>query len=751
MPLVDQSGLKIAAYPQREDARDVLICQSARSLIDLPASARIGTGSLRRKAQLLNLRRDLQVQGLRGNVDTRIGKCMGGEFDAVILAMAGVRRAGLMDDATMTPIPTNQLLPAAGQGALALQCRAGDASTIAILQSLNDPATELCVKLERAVVSALHGDCASPLGVLAEVRGPELVLQAIVAAAGGGPPVISAAASAPVDESSLALDSVVNSLLDQGAHQLLHPQKATGTVYLVGAGPGEPGLITVRGAELLRRADVVIYDALANPKLLAHCPSAAAIYVGKRAASHSMTQDQINALLVEHGKKPGNRVVRLKGGDPFVFGRGGEECEALANAGIPFEVVPGITAAIAAPAYAGIPVTHRDLNSSFTFLTGHEKEEEYRDDQAKARRSGGGSDVDWKSIAKLPCLAFYMGVKSLPRICRNLIDHGMNPDTPAATIQWGTTPRQRTITGTITTLPALVADAKLTPPALTIIGQVVRLRERMNWFETRPLFGQTVVVTRTREQASDLSDQLTALGANVLEAPTIELAPATDPAVVSAALADGPWDWVIFTSRNGVTATKSALFASGLDARAFGNARIATVGDATAAAVREELSLRVDLCPREFVAEALADALANQAEIRGKRFLLLRAEIARAVLIDRLTRGGAAAVRDVAVYETRPAAALPTEVTQALATNAVDWITFTSSSTAKNFAGLLGTGYATQLECINLASIGPVTTATLRELGLTPTVQAEPHTIGALVDAIAKRRATPVVRPLASG
>src|SRR4051794_7563387 len=297
-----------------------------------------------------------------------------------------------------------------------------------------------------------------------------------------------------------------------------------GIVSLVGAGPGDPGLLTLRGAELLARADVVVYDYLANPQLLAHCrPGAERIYVGKKAASHSMTQEQINALLVEHGKA-GKRVVRLKGGDPFVFGRGGEECEALAAAGIAFEVVPGITAALAAPAYAGIPVTHRDFNSSFTFVTGHEKEEEYKDAQAKNRTPGAGaSDLDWFAIAKLPCIAFYMGVKSLPRICQKLVEHGMSPDMPAATIRWGTTPRQRTVTGTVATLPERVAAAKLGPPALTIIGHVVELRATMNWFERRPLFGQTVVVTRTRQQASELTDRLTTLGASILEAPTIEL------------------------------------------------------------------------------------------------------------------------------------------------------------------------------------------------------------------------------------
>jgi len=282
-----------------------------------------------------------------------------------------------------------------------------------------------------------------------------------------------------------------------------------------------------------------------------------------------------------------------------------------------------------------------------------------------------------------------------------------------------------------------VAEAKLSPPALTIVGRVVQMRDRLNWFERRPLFGQTVVVTRTRQQASDLSDQLGALGANVLEAPTIEISPAADQAAVKSALADGPWDWIIFTSRNGVTSTKQKLFEAGLDVRAFGNAKIAVVGESTATAVRDELALRVDLCPREFVAEALAEALGADSEIRGKRFLLFRAEIARAVLIERLNEGGAAAVRDVPIYETRPAAALPADVLTALNGGSVHWITFTSSSTARNFCALLGLDYLKKLESVKLASIGPVTTATLRELQLQPTFEADPHMVQALVAGIA--------------
>jgi uroporphyrinogen III methyltransferase / synthase len=511
-----------------------------------------------------------------------------------------------------------------------------------------------------------------------------------------------------------------------------------GIVYLVGAGPGDPGLLTVRGAKLLEAADVVVYDYLSNPQLLQHCPRAEAIYVGKKAASHSMTQEQINALLVEHGRA-GRRVVRLKGGDPFVFGRGGEECEALAAAGIPFEVVPGITAALAAPAYAGIPVTHRDFNSSFTFVTGHEKEEEYKADDSRARQPGAASDLDWTALARLPCLAFYMGVKSLPRICRKLIEHGMPPDMPAATIRWGTTSRQRTVTGTLADLPQRVAEAKLAPPALTIVGRVVTLRETMNWFEHRPLFGQTIVVTRTRQQASGLADRLTELGANVIEAPTIELQPPDAFSGVDEALHHiDHYDWVVFTSQNGVAFTKQRLLEIGRDARIFAGVKVAAIGDATAEAVRRELCLRVDLCPESFVAEALADALVAANEVRGQKFLLLRADIARPILRERLQQDGAAEVRDVAVYETRPAQSLPPALLEALAAREVTWVTFTSSSTARNFAALLGDDYRAKLGGVRIASIGPVTTATLRELGLEPTVQAETFNIEGLVESLSR-------------
>jgi uroporphyrinogen III methyltransferase/synthase len=334
-----------------------------------------------------------------------------------------------------------------------------------------------------------------------------------------------------------------------------------------------------------------------------------------------------------------------------------------------------------------------------------------------------------------------MGVKSLPRICSKLIENGLDPLTLAATIRWGTTPMQRTVVGTVANLAQKLAEAKLAPPAMTIIGKVVALRRTMNWFESRPLFGQTVVVTRTRQQASELSEKLADLGARVIEAPTIELQPARDPEVVNAALRElDRYDWVVFTSANGVRFTRERLLALGRDARAFGNARIAAIGDATADAVRRELCLNVDLCPTRFVAEALGEAFAEQKEIAGKRFLLLRADIARPLLRERLSEGGAAEVRDVAIYETKPATSLPPELSEALAEGSVDWVTFTSSSTARNFVELLGKDYVQSHKRVKIASIGPITSQTLRELGLEPAVEARIFDIAGLVAALGGQR-----------
>jgi uroporphyrinogen III methyltransferase/synthase len=491
------------------------------------------------------------------------------------------------------------------------------------------------------------------------------------------------------------------------------------TVYLVGAGPGDPGLLTVRAAELVARAGVLVYDALVNPAILeARRADAELVYVGKRGGDHSRTQDEINALLVELGK--GERsVVRLKGGDPFVFGRGGEEALALREAGVPFEVVPGVTAGVAASAYAGIPVTQRGMTSSLTLLTGHE-------DPTKA-----DTDLNWEALARVGTLVFYMGVGRMEENFRRLADAGKPADTPAAVVEWGTYPRQRTVTGTIATLPALAKDAGIGAPALVVVGDVVSLRERLRWFDARPLSGRRVLVTRARTQASELADALEALGAEVVQFPTIRIADAPDPAALrSAAARAAAFDWIVFTSANGVERFWAALAETGGDTRALGGARVCAIGPATAAAL-DARGVRADLVPGEYVGEGVVDALAAADDLAGRRILLPRAEVARSALPDGLRQRGAEVV-EVAAYSTVPDGAEAESVRERLAKGGVDYVTFTASSTVRNFVDLAGT----ELGGARVVSIGPITSITARELGLTVAAEAAEFTIPGLVSAL---------------
>ncbi|MCL2648082.1 MAG: uroporphyrinogen-III C-methyltransferase, partial [Phycisphaerales bacterium] len=452
------------------------------------------------------------------------------------------------------------------------------------------------------------------------------------------------------------------------------------TVYLVGAGPGDVGLLTVKGAEVLRRADVVVYDYLANPELLKLCPPAAKrVYVGKSAGRHTKTQEEIQAILVEvaRSQKPEARrewvVVRLKGGDPYVFGRGGEEGEYLREHGVAFVEVPGVTAGIAAPAYAGIPVTHRDFASTVTFVTGHEREEP----EARSQKPEKGGRVDFDALARLGgTIVFYMGVKSLPEIMQKLMAGGLDGTTPAAVIRWGTRENQRTVTGTVATIADVAKKAVITAPAITIVGKVVSLREKeggLNWFERRPLFGKRVLVTRTRQQASELTSQLAELGAQVLEAQTIETVPPTDEqgggvAQIDKQLMHLPtYDWVVFTSANGVRAAWERLQHLDFDARHFGASNVAAIGAATAEALKQ-IGISPDVVPEKSVGEELAAALKKrigEEEMRGKRFLLLRADIARPALREELLKLGAS-VEDVAIYQTRRPERLQEEITAAI-------------------------------------------------------------------------------------
>jgi uroporphyrinogen III methyltransferase/synthase len=492
------------------------------------------------------------------------------------------------------------------------------------------------------------------------------------------------------------------------------------TVYLVGAGPGDPGLLTVRAAEVLARADVVVYDRLSVEALLDLAPlDAKRISVGKAPGQVTLAQQDISALLVAEAAEHAT-VVRLKGGDPFVFARGGEEAAALIAAGIDFEIVPGITSALAVPAYAGIPVTLRHSSTSFTVVTGHEDPS-----------VGEEGSVDWQAVARVGgTIVILMGVARIAAIARELLAGGLSPDTPAAAVRWGTRPEQTTVRATLGT----IADQPLAAPSVIVVGEVAAVD--LAWFERRPLFGRRVVVTRTRQQASQLSAALQRAGADPIEVPVIEIAPPVDDgAALAAAVARlGAYDWVVLTSPNGAQRLLAAVAAAGLDARAFGSARVAAIGPGTARVLAGG-GIVADLVPERFVAESLLDALGPPTG-RG-RILLARAAVARDVLPDGLRERGWA-VDVVDAYRTVPA---PITVEQRAAVAAADVITFTSSSTVERTLEALG---ADALPPV-IACIGPVTSATARQHGLRVDVEASVHTIDGLVAALAA--AAPPVAP----
>ncbi len=502
-------------------------------------------------------------------------------------------------------------------------------------------------------------------------------------------------------------------------------------VSLVGAGPGDPSLITIGGAARLAEADVIVYDRLANPALLAHARAdAERIYAGKEPDRHALTQDQINALLVEHGLA-GKRVVRLKGGDPFVFGRGGEEAEALAAAGVPFEIIPGVTSAIAAPAYAGIPVTHRALASSFAVVTAHE-------DPAK-----DASSIDWPRLATgVDTLLFLMGLERLPQIVARLIEHGRAASTPVAVIEWGTLPRQRVVSGTLETIAAAVRDAGIGAPAVTVVGEVVRLRDGLRWFDMRPLFGKRVLVTRTRDQASALSTELQAHGAEPIELPTIELTPSFDARAVASAIEDlrtAGYGWVIFSSPNAVDEFMRHLREAGLDVRAFGRTQIAAMGSGTRQPLAQS-RLRADIVPQRFVAEGLLDAFSSRV-MRGQRVLLPRAEGARPQIVDGLEAMGAR-VDELTLYRSDVPASPDAEGLRRLRAGEIDIATFASSSSVRNLVEMLG-GDTAPLRATTIAAIGPITAQAVRDAGLEVGVTAEEYSIDGLVAALVEQFTPP--------
>ena len=490
-----------------------------------------------------------------------------------------------------------------------------------------------------------------------------------------------------------------------------------GTVYLVGAGPGDPGLLTVRALELIAAADSILYDRLIPDEALADArDDAELLYVGKRPGADSVDQEQIHDELTARARR-GQVVVRLKGGDPFVFGRGGEEAEALRDAGVEFEVVPGVTSGVAAPAYAGIPVTHLDEASAVAFVTGHEDPD--KDETA----------LDWDALAHFPgTLVLYMGIKNLPLIAERLEAAGRDPEEPAAAVHRGTQPGQRAVVATLGTLAEAVAEQRLEPPSILVFGAVAGRRQDLAWLERRPLFGKRIVVTRARAQVSRLAGTLRSLGAEVVELPAIRIEPRLDtPEVRDAVAAIGTYALVCLTSPNGVRLLFEALAEHGLDARALANATVAAIGPGTAAALAER-GVMADIVPERYVAEALAEAL-EKVEVAGRPVLIARASEARELLPRALADRGAN-VDVVALYETVREDPAPEAIEAA---QSADYVTFTSSSTVRNLLAAVGDRFPRDARVV---SIGPVTSEAAREAGLVVQVEADRHDPAGLVEAL---------------
>ncbi len=498
-----------------------------------------------------------------------------------------------------------------------------------------------------------------------------------------------------------------------------------GTVYLLGAGPGDPELVTVRAVRRLSTADVVLFDALVHPEVLHHCPGAEKVFVGKRAGRVSERQDEINRRMAIEARR-GRQVVRLKGGDPYLFGRGSEEAEFLAQEGIPFEVVPGIPSPLAAAAYGGFSLTHRDKGSSVVYLTATES-------PAKDRTSH-----DWSKLATCSdALVIFMGMRKLGSLMELLTEHGRSPDTPAAVIQDASLPTQRVLVATVGTIAQRAREAKMGTPALTVVGSILELRPHLRWFDTLPLFGRRILVTRPAQQASELSQMLRDRGAHAVELPLIRIAPPADPAPLHKALrALDKYTWVVFTSPNAVSAVLSELHAVGEDARAFAKAKVCAVGPRTRLSL-EAHGLRADLVPREYHAEALADALIQElpADASDARVLFPRAEAGRNEIPERL-EGHGIPVDVVPAYRTERRTDVADQLHELLDHGEIDSVTLTSASAANALADALGTDGVAKLEGLTVASIGPMTTRGAESRGIAVSVQAASSTMDHLVNAL---------------
>jgi uroporphyrinogen III methyltransferase/synthase len=698
LPVCPEPGIRIAAYSGREDHRDVLVlpkgvaCQDWAASLGKPGTKPAGCSGQRRRLQLGRLFPGLGVEHIRGNVPTRLEKLDRGDYGALVLAAAGLKRLGL-EDRISRYFEDDEMLCAPGQGIMAVTVR--EDAEADFLSALDDPESRAAAEAERSFVRTLEGNCAAPIAAHAVLAGDRLVLAGMYCPGDYGATAWGSIAGAVGDAAELGA-SLAWRLRSESKTLALRPR---GKVFLVGAGPGDPGLLTLKGDRVLRSAEVVLYDNLVGRGILSRIPqSAEAIYVGKRSGNHALSQNAIAALLITKARE-GKRVARLKGGDPFLFGRGGEELEGLRAAGIPFEVVPGVSSAFAAPAYSGIPLTHRDHCSSVHIVTGHGGDSVDRDIDYHALVQAGGT------------LVLLMGLSSLEEICGNLVKAGLDPETPGAVISRGTTARQRRVLSPLSKLPGAVREAGLESPAIIVIGAVCAFAEQFSWTAALPLAGLRIGVARPRDRAGRLSAMLAAEGAEVVELPSIRTVPVDDNSDAAGALKNaltGPHDrdWFAFTSPFGVQVFFEKLRGQRRDIRSLGGARFAALGSATAAAL-EERGIIPDLVPEHYSGEALGKAL-GRAVKPGERVIFPRSRIGSDGAIRPLEEAGIDFL-DSPLYDTlpEPYGATPEgAVYRDMLCEDLDWVIFTSASTVAGFVAAFGAAFGAE-KALGPKALGP--------------------------------------------
>lgn len=695
----------LSVVPKREDPRDVLILKNKINILDdLPYGARIGTGSKRRLFQLQELRPDIIAIPIRGNVETRIEKIYSENLDGVILAAAGLHRLDLKDQISIY-LPIDQMIPAPAQGALALQYRTDDIHIKELLSSIKDEKSDICVRAERSFLKHIEGSCHIPIGCHASIENDTLTLRSVFGDENGH----------KLYRQHLVGDaSSPEQLGEKAANATIQNQYQDTLVSLVGAGPGDPDLITIKAMERIRNCDVIVYDRLASPALLKEVPEhAQKIYVGKAASNHAMSQEDIHATLVKLSRKH-RRIVRLKGGDPYVFGRGGEEALVLKEHQIPFEIIPGITSSIAGLAYAGIPITHRGIASSFHVFTGHHQSDEHQ--------------LDFKTLSKLEgTMVFLMSLSSYKDICFQLMQHGKSAQTPVALISNATTGQQVIKTATLETIHEL---ENVPSPAFLAVGEVLKLRPELNWYEELPLFGKRIIVTRTKHQSSTFSQKLRQLGAIPLEVPSIERV--DKPMIYDVEFPEKlrQYTHLWFTSEHAVKLFFSKLQLHHLDTRSLGHLKILSIGSMTTKSLKT-YGIVPDFEPKEFTQEGIV-TLIKQHLSANDYVLIPSAEDARVYLKEEISK--ICRVTSEILYQTVLSTDNSNHIDELI--EKADFITFTSASSAYNFSKILKEKSLVLPGSVKCVSIGPITSQALEEVGLSPDITASTHTIEGIIHAV---------------